>query len=81
MYLLEHLWFFDEKTLNIFMERAGFRQIRHRKMPYEAPVAHIVRRAGQTYGWFPFSLGKALSNIVLPVPIGLMYSVFEKTCD
>jgi SAM-dependent methyltransferase len=78
MYLLEHLWFFDEKTLKIFMEHAGFHQIRHRKLPYDAPLAHIVRRAGQTYAWFPPALGKALPDIVLPVPIGLMYSVFQK---
>ena len=26
MYLLEHLWFFDESTLMAFMARAGFRQ-------------------------------------------------------
>jgi SAM-dependent methyltransferase len=81
MYLLEHLWFFDENTLNVFMKRASFRQIRHRKLPYDASLAHIVRRVGQTYNWSMPALSKALSDIVLPIPIGLMYSVFEKAGD
>jgi SAM-dependent methyltransferase len=79
MYLLEHLWYFDETTLRMFMERAGFRQIHHRKVPYDAPLSHVVRRAGQTYKWFIPSLSKGLGDIILPLPVGLMYSVFEKS--
>jgi SAM-dependent methyltransferase len=79
MYLLEHLWYFNRKTLRIFMERLGFQQIRHRNVPYDAPLAHIVRRVAQTYGFPPPPLGATLSVLVLPVPIGLMYGVFQRT--
>ncbi len=79
MYLLEHLWYFDQKTLDTFMNRAGFRQISHRSVPYDASLAHLVRRVGQTYGTFPPSVAKLLPEFVIPVPIGVIYSVFEKS--
>jgi SAM-dependent methyltransferase len=78
MYLLEHLWYFDQKTLNTFMNGRGFRQISHRSVPYDASLAHLARRVGQTYGAFSPSLAKLLPEFVIPVPIGVMYSVFEK---
>jgi len=77
MYLLEHLWYFSKKTLGTFMQRAGFRETHHRVLPYDAPVAHIVRRVAQTYGLQPRELGPTLSSIVVPVPIGLMYGAFK----
>jgi SAM-dependent methyltransferase len=77
-YLLEHLWYFDKKTLRIFMERAGFNLTHHRTEPYDAPLAHIVRRVAQTYGFSTPRLGPTLSGVVFPVPIGLMYDVFER---
>jgi SAM-dependent methyltransferase len=79
MYLLEHLWYFHQKTLNTFMNGAGFRQISHRSVPYDASLAHLARRVGQTYAAFPPSLAKLLPEFVIPVPIGVMYSVFEKS--
>ena len=79
MYLLEHLWYFDQKMLNKFMNGAGFRQISNRSVPYDASLAHLARRVGQTYAAFPPSLAKLLPEFVIPVPIGVMYSVFEKS--
>jgi SAM-dependent methyltransferase len=76
-YLLEHLWYFDRKTTRKFMEREGFRETRYRSAAYDAPVAHIVRRVAQTYGLPTPHFGLKLSNIVVPVPIGLMYGVFQ----
>jgi SAM-dependent methyltransferase len=77
MYLLEHLWYFNKKTMQTFMKRAGFHETRHRILPYDAPVAHIVRRVTQTYGLATPQFGSVLSSLILPVPIGLMYGVFE----
>ncbi len=77
MYLLEHLWYFNRNTLQTFMKRAGFRETRLRILPYDAPLEHILRRVSQTYGFSAPKFGPALSSFVLPVPIGLMYAVFE----
>lgn len=77
MYLLEHLWYFNRQTLHAFMKRAGFRETHHRVLPYDAPVAHIVRRVAQTYRLPVPEFGPKLSSIVFPVPIGLMYGAFK----
>jgi SAM-dependent methyltransferase len=77
MFLLEHLWYFNKKTLRTFMQRAGFRETHHRILPYDAPVAHIVRRVAQTYKLPVPEFGAKLSSIVFPVPIGLMYGAFK----
>lgn len=78
MYLLEHLWYFSRETLRTFMKRTGFREVRHKRLPYDAPLAHIVRRVAQTYGVSVPELGPAMSRVVFAVPIGLMYGVFER---
>ena len=77
MYLLEHLWFFDEKTLAAFMARAGFRQTNSRKVPYDASLGHIARRLAHTYATNAGSLARSLPEVILPVPAGVMYGVFE----
>jgi SAM-dependent methyltransferase len=77
MYLLEHLWYFNKKTLRAFMARAGFQETQRRSVPYSAPVAHIMRRAAQIYGFPAPKFSPRLSNIVFPVPIGLVYVVFK----
>ena len=76
-YLLEHLWYFDRKTLQRFMQRAGFHETRYQSVCYDAPLAHIVRRVAQTYGLPVPKLGPNLSSIIFPVPIGLMYGAFQ----
>ena len=77
MLLLEHLWYFDADTLRRFMKRAGFHETRHRSLPYDAPLAHIARRVAQTYGITLPRIDFA-SSLVLPVPIGLMYGVYQR---
>lgn len=77
MFLLEHLWYFNKRTLRTFMQREGFRETHHRILPYDAPVAHVVRRVTQTYGLPTPEFGPRLSSVVLPVPIGLMYCAFR----
>lgn len=77
MFLLEHLWYFNKRTLKAFMQKEGFRETHHRVLPYDAPVAHIVRRVTQTYGLPTPEFGPTLSGVVLPVPIGLMYGAFK----
>ena len=77
MFLLEHLWYFNKRTLSAFMQTEGFRETHHRVLPYDAPVAHIVRRITQTYGLPTPEFGPMLSSVVLPVPIGLMYGAFK----
>lgn len=78
MYLLEHLWYFNEKTFGAFIARAGFQQVRSRKVPYDASLAHIARRLAHTYAPAIGSFGRALPEIILPVPAGVMYGVFER---
>ena len=78
MYLLEHLWYFNRGTLQTFMRQAGFRETKFRTLPYDAPLAHIVRRVAQTYGVSAPEFGPVISSIVFPVPIGLLYGVFER---
>jgi SAM-dependent methyltransferase len=76
-YLLEHLWYFNRKTLQRFMQRANFHETRYRSICYDAPLAHIVRRVAQTYGLPAPRLGPKLSRVIFPVPIGLMYGAFK----
>jgi SAM-dependent methyltransferase len=77
MYLLEHLWFFNVRTLAAFMARAGFRQTHSRKAPYDASLAHIARRLAHTYAPAAASISRALPEIVLPTRAGVMYGVFK----
>ncbi len=79
MYLLEHLWYFNEKTLAALMARFGFQQMRLRQVPYDASLAHIARRLTHTYAPAVNSLSKFLPEIILPVPAGVMYGVFERS--
>jgi SAM-dependent methyltransferase len=79
MYLLEHLWFFDEKTLAAFMARLGFRRTQSRKVPYDASLGHIARRLAHTYSAKAAAFAPRLPEVILPVPAGVMYGVFERT--
>lgn len=78
MILLEHLWYFSPQTFKRLMERHGFEHVWTSDMPYAAPLSHLCNRFTQTYGLSHFSLPKWVSSLVLPVPIGLMVSVFRR---
>jgi SAM-dependent methyltransferase len=79
MYLLEHLWFFDKTTLASFMARAGFRETQFRKVPYDASLAHIARRFSHTYAPAVASLSRSLPEMIVPVPAGILYAVYESS--
>jgi SAM-dependent methyltransferase len=78
MILLEHLWYFNRDNLRSLMERFGFRETAHRSVPYDTSMAHLMRRVTQTYK-LPYVLNQApLPKVNIPLPIGIMYSAFQR---
>ena len=76
--LLEHLWYFSPNTLNTFIESFGWRREEYGYIPYDVPVSHIASRLSQIFKMpLPGRMG-FLGDIVIPVPVGLMYGVFRK---
>jgi SAM-dependent methyltransferase len=79
MLLLEHLWYFSPKTLERLMARLNFELLATRSLPFDAPIAHVATRLAQTFGMKgTFRVGP-ISRLVLPIPAGIMLSVFRKT--
>jgi SAM-dependent methyltransferase len=73
MLLLEHLWYFDPATLTKFLARCGFAVDAIRPTGYPVDMATVLRRARQTYGnWIP-EAPAFLANLVVTLPIGLMF--------
>ena len=79
MLLLEHLWYFSPKTLERMMARYGFELLAIRSVPYDAPLGHLATRLAQTFGMTGALRGGPISRLVLPIPAGIMLSVFRKT--
>jgi hypothetical protein len=79
MLLLEHLWYFSPKTLERMMARYGFALLAIRSVPYDAPIAHLATRLAQTFGMTGTFKGGPISRLVLPIPAGIMLSVFRKS--
>jgi len=79
MLLLEHLWYFSPKTLERMMARYGFTLLAIQSVPYDAPIAHLATRLAQTFGMKGTFKGGPISRLVLPIPAGIMLSVFRKT--
>jgi SAM-dependent methyltransferase len=79
MLLLEHLWYFSPKTLERMMARYGFELLTIRSVPYDAPIAHLATRVAQTFGMRGTLKGGPISRLVLPIPAGIMLSIFRKT--
>jgi len=73
MLLLEHLWYFDPATLTRFLSRCGFAVDAIRPAGFPVDLATLLRRARQTYGtWIP-EAPAFLANLVVTLPIGLMF--------
>ena len=79
MLLLEHLWYFSPKTLERMMAGYGFELLAIRSVPYDAPIMHLATRLAQTFGVTGTFSGGLISRLVLPIPAGIMLSVFRKT--
>lgn len=76
-YLLEHLWYFNPRTMDAYLSKRGFKRKALKAIPYPASARLLVRRLNQT---FPLRLPeKAVSEKwVLPFPIGLMFGAYER---
>jgi SAM-dependent methyltransferase len=79
MLLLEHLWYFSPKTLERMMARYGFALLAIRPVLYDTPVVHLATRLAQAFGMTGTFMGGPISRLVLPMPAGIMLSVFRKT--
>jgi predicted TPR repeat methyltransferase len=78
MMLLEHLWYFSPDTARRFLEPLGFKEVRTLGMPYDAPIRHILTRAAQVFGREGEISIPLISNLVLPVPAGVMLLIYRK---
>lgn len=78
MILLEHLWFFDEKTFDRFMKRFGFRHIDHGPSLYSVSISHFAQRFSQTYGMDISAVAKPFNEMIVSLPIGLTYAVYQR---
>tara|TARA_B100002052_G_C15828761_1_gene574276 strand:- start:126 stop:1040 length:915 start_codon:yes stop_codon:yes gene_type:complete len=75
--LLEHLWYFDPKTLNQYLARYGFEQLEISGLWFPADVGTIANRLAQTYGWSAFRLPKLIERRVFSLPIGQMFAAYR----
>lgn len=77
MLLLEHLWYFRAETLGRLMRRLGFSALEHGAVPYDASLAHVAKRLGESLGWAP-PLPRSLRSRVLPIPAGVLFGVYQR---
>ncbi len=77
MLLLEHLWYFDPRTLSRFLARHGFETVTSRSIPFDAPISHIASRLAQGIGIRRTFQPRGLGRISLPVPAGIMLGVYR----
>ena len=76
--LLEHLWYFSPDTLKRFVEAYGWKCQMIGHVPYDVTLSHLFQRVSQLVGFNDLKITPVLSNYVVPVPVGLMFSVFQK---
>jgi SAM-dependent methyltransferase len=73
MLLLEHLWYFDPRTLTRFLDRCGFAVGSIKPIGYPVDLATVCLRARQTYGgWIP-PVPAYLAKVTVTLPIGLIF--------
>jgi SAM-dependent methyltransferase len=77
MLLLEHLWYFSPQTLGRFLARHGFQEVEVRGVPFDAPIAHIATRLGQTLGMQGAFAPRGILRTSLPAPAGIMLGVYR----
>lgn len=78
MLLLEHLWYFNARTLDAFMARCGFRALSHQSVPYDASVEHVLKRLAETLGLRAPALPAALRRLVAPIPAGVLFAAYQR---
>jgi 2-polyprenyl-3-methyl-5-hydroxy-6-metoxy-1,4-benzoquinol methylase len=78
MILLEHLWYFSPKTLRQIVEPHGFEHISTQSLPYATSLSHLLKRMAETYQINLPSLPRRIGCLVVPIPIGLMLSIFRR---
>lgn len=76
--LLEHLWYFTPETFGRFAGRAGFEVVETGASPYPVDLRTLFQRAVQTYGGAALKFPSFLSNVVVDLPIGLMFVACRK---
>jgi hypothetical protein len=77
MLLLEHLWYFSPTTLTAFLSKHRFAEVQLRSLPYDAPLAHIINRTGQSFGMRFSQVPKGITRMVLPVPAGILLGIYQ----
>ncbi len=78
MLLLEHLWYFDPKTLRRFVGRCGLSVDTIKPISYPVDLATVFLRARQTYGdWIPLA-PTILAKYIIKLPIGLMFATARR---
>ncbi len=78
MILLEHLWYFGPKTLERFLADHGFLLVKNGHMPFDVTINHLIKRLAQTYGQNFSPAPKPIGDLVLSLPVGLMYGVYQR---
>jgi SAM-dependent methyltransferase len=78
MLLLEHLWYFDGRTLERFLRRHGFERIEHRSVPYDASIAHVAKRIGESMSIRVPEPPQWLSSVTLPAPAGVLFGAYRR---
>ncbi len=79
LFLLEHLWYFSPATLQAYVEGFGWTLEDTGSLPYDVPASHLVRRLAQMMGLDVAGSTRRLDDVIVPVPVGLLFAVFRKT--
>jgi SAM-dependent methyltransferase len=76
--LLEHLWYFTPATFRRYLRTFGFEAIEIGAAWYPVDMGTAWTRLGQSLGKSEWALPAPLRNVILPLPIGLMFAAARK---
>jgi len=76
--LLEHLWYFTPETFQRYVGKFGFDVLETSSFTYPVELGTLFQRLNQTYGFAPFRLPGFLNDIIVSLPMGLMFVVCRK---